>query len=33
VVSQETAKDARVAHITLHHDDEHTSYLEVPVNR
>lgn len=32
-VSEETAGDACVAHITLHHDAEHASYLEVPVVR
>ena len=32
-VNSETAVDARVAHITLHHDTQHASYLEVPVVR
>ncbi len=31
VVAEETAKDARVAHITLYHDSEHPSFLEIPV--
>src|SRR5262249_51144435 len=30
-VSRETAKDARTAHVTLHHDAEHPSYVELPV--
>lgn len=31
VVTEESAKDARVAHITLYHDVEHPSFLELPV--
>jgi hypothetical protein len=31
VVADETAKDARTAHVTVYHDAEHASYLEVPV--
>jgi putative CocE/NonD family hydrolase len=31
VVAQETAKDAKTAHITLVHDAEHPSALELPV--
>jgi putative CocE/NonD family hydrolase len=31
VVAEESAKDARVAHVTLYHDTEHPSYLELPV--
>jgi uncharacterized protein len=31
VVTQETAKDAKTAHITLVHDAEHPSALELPV--
>jgi putative CocE/NonD family hydrolase len=31
VVAAESAKDARTAHITLYHDPEHPSCLEVPV--
>jgi hypothetical protein len=27
----ESAKDARVAHVTLVHDAEHPSYLELPI--
>lgn len=33
VVSEETAKDARTAHVTLYHDAEHPSALEIPVVR
>ncbi len=33
VVADETAKDARTAHITLYHDAGHPSALEVPVVR
>ena len=33
VVADETAKDARTAHITLYHDEEHPSALEIPVVR
>src|SRR5262249_15247161 len=33
VVSDETAKDARTAHVTLYHDAEHPSALEIPVVR
>jgi putative CocE/NonD family hydrolase len=31
VIADETSKDARTAHITLFHDAEHPSYLEIPV--
>lgn len=31
VVADETAKDARTAHVVLYHDGEHVSALEVPV--
>ncbi len=31
VVAEETAKDARTAHITLYHDTEHPSFLEIPI--
>jgi putative CocE/NonD family hydrolase len=31
VVAQESARDARTAHVTLYHDAEHPSYLEIPV--
>ena len=31
VVAEESAKDARTAHITVFHDAEHPSYLELPV--
>jgi hypothetical protein len=30
-VSRETAKDARTAHVTLHHDAKHLSGLELPI--
>jgi putative CocE/NonD family hydrolase len=32
VVAAETAADARTAHVTLYHDAEHPSYLELPLN-
>ena len=31
VVAEESAKDARTAHVTLYHNAEHPSYLELPV--
>ena len=31
VVADETAKDARTAHIVLYHDAEHPSALEIPI--
>ena len=31
VVAEESAKDARTAHITVHHDTSHPSVLEIPV--
>jgi len=33
VVADETAKDARTAHVTLYHDAEHPSALEIPLGR
>ncbi len=33
VVADETAKDARTAHVVLYHDAEHPSALEIPVVR
>jgi uncharacterized protein len=30
-VSQESKKDARTAHISLYHDGQHPSYLELPI--
>ncbi|HBL25769.1 MAG TPA: hypothetical protein DD490_02930 [Acidobacteria bacterium] len=33
VVAEESAKDARVAHITVYHDAAHPSALEIPVVR
>ena len=32
VVAQESAKDARTAHITLYHDAQHPSFLELPIS-
>ncbi|MFY9610525.1 MAG: CocE/NonD family hydrolase [Blastocatellia bacterium] len=31
VVSEESGKDARTAHVTLYHDAAHPSFLEIPV--
>jgi putative CocE/NonD family hydrolase len=31
VVANESAKDARTAHVSLYHDAEHASYLELPI--
>jgi len=31
VVAEESGKDAQTAHVTLHHDAHHPSYLEIPV--
>jgi putative CocE/NonD family hydrolase len=31
VVAEESGKDARTAHVTLYHDKDHPSYLELPV--
>jgi putative CocE/NonD family hydrolase len=33
VVHEESGKDARSAHITLHHDEKYPSYLELPIVR
>ena len=33
VVAEESGKDARTAHITVYHDAEHPSALELPVVR
>lgn len=33
VVAEESAEDARTAHVVLYHDPEHTSHLELPVVR
>jgi len=33
VVADESAAEARTAHVTLYHDQEHTSYLELPIVR
>jgi uncharacterized protein len=30
-IEAETARDARTAHVTLYHDAQHASYLELPV--
>jgi putative CocE/NonD family hydrolase len=32
VVAEETARDARTAHVTLYHDAEHPSCLEIPAS-
>ncbi|HEY6843934.1 MAG TPA: CocE/NonD family hydrolase [Thermoanaerobaculia bacterium] len=32
-VTRETAKDARTAHITLYHDAQHPSFLEIPLGQ
>ena len=32
-VAEESGKDARTAHIALHHDSRHPSYIEIPVAR
>jgi len=31
VVAEESGQDARTAHVTLYHDQEHPSYLELPI--
>jgi len=31
IVARESGKDARTAKITLHHDDRHPSYLQIPM--
>jgi uncharacterized protein len=31
VVADETAEDARTAHVTVYHDAQHPSFLEIPV--
>ncbi|MEO8450638.1 MAG: CocE/NonD family hydrolase, partial [Gemmatimonadota bacterium] len=33
VVAEESGKDARTAHVTIYHDPEHPSVLEVPITR
>jgi putative CocE/NonD family hydrolase len=33
VVAEETASDAQMAHITLHHDAERPNFLELPIAR
>jgi uncharacterized protein len=33
VVADETAEDARTAHVTVYHDAQHPSFLEIPVVR
>jgi putative CocE/NonD family hydrolase len=32
VVAEESTADARTAHVTLYHDQEHSSYLELPIS-
>ena len=31
VVAEESGKDARTAHITVYHDSQHPSFLEIPI--
>jgi len=31
VVAEESGNDARTAHIKLYHDEEHRSYLDLPI--
>jgi putative CocE/NonD family hydrolase len=31
IVAEESGEDARTAHVTLYHDEEHASYLELPI--
>jgi len=31
VVANESAKDARIAHVTVYHDADHASFLELPI--
>lgn len=31
VVAAESGKDARTAHVTVYHDAEHESFLEIPI--
>ena len=33
VVTEESGKDARTAHVTLYHDAEHPSLLELPIGK
>jgi putative CocE/NonD family hydrolase len=33
IVADESGKDARTAHVTLYHDSQHLSYLELPLVR
>jgi len=33
VVAEESGKDARIAHVTIYHDAEHPSVLEIPIGR
>jgi len=33
IVAEESGKDARTAHVTLYHDRDHASYVELPVVR
>jgi predicted acyl esterase len=33
VVAEESGADARAAHVTLYHDADHPSYLELPLVR
>jgi uncharacterized protein len=33
VVAEETGKDAKTAHVTLYHEAERASYLEMPIGK
>jgi putative CocE/NonD family hydrolase len=33
IIAEESAKDARTAHVTLYHDKDHPSYVELPMIR
>ena len=33
VIAEETAKDAKTAHVSLYHDATHGSYLELPIGK
>jgi hypothetical protein len=33
VVAEESGKDAKTAHVTLYHDAQRASYLELPIGK
>jgi predicted acyl esterase len=33
IIAEETAKDAKTAHVILYHDATHGSYLELPIGK